>query len=486
MFTTELGLDILETEELVSGTFSQLKATITLYQANPKITKCITMIAIPNDFRYSDLDDFVGQANFRFLRYYRNIRLNCTFVIFYFDDINDSVKFYKTNNGKRFRVECNEICHLFYVENIVFVCEKELGYVDEEIIKIGIGKLLNNEKNVAYFEDEKKQIYSNSGLRFQKCGELNEDLKKLEIIDTEFMHNNDYAPNINNIISNTSEGRKLGIQLPSCPVCLQRLDQSTGGVLTIQCTHTFHCSCLFAWKDLTCPVCRSIYSNNALKCSECETFEKLWACLICGKIGCDRYTNEHAKKHAFEHNHFFAIEVGTEGVWDYVNEAYVHRLITDEGNKMVIIDEVDKIHEIRTECEILMVRQLDKQREYFENKINEIEKKYLVLIESLDHKYKELKSNYTNIENEKMMLFNDNKILERKINASDKKITELCDKFKHNKRMNDLLMKKIYKLENLNEDLKNENNDLCNHIEVQSKIMNEKGNVKIVMKKKKM
>jgi hypothetical protein len=33
-------------------------------------------------------------------------------------------------------------------------------------------------------------------------------------------------------------------ELPTCPVCLERLDSTVSGIMTILCNHTFHCSCL--------------------------------------------------------------------------------------------------------------------------------------------------------------------------------------------------------------------------------------------------
>jgi len=38
-----------------------------------------------------------------------------------------------------------------------------------------------------------------------------------------------------------SEGQT---ELPTCPVCLERLDETSSGILTILCNHSFHCQCL--------------------------------------------------------------------------------------------------------------------------------------------------------------------------------------------------------------------------------------------------
>jgi hypothetical protein len=51
------------------------------------------------------------------------------------------------------------------------------------------------------------------------------------------------------------------LELPTCPVCLERLDRSISGLpmLTVLCRHTFHSECLQQWlrPDSKCPVCRA-------------------------------------------------------------------------------------------------------------------------------------------------------------------------------------------------------------------------------------
>lgn len=41
-------------------------------------------------------------------------------------------------------------------------------------------------------------------------------------------------------------------ELPTCPVCLERMDANITGLLTILCQHTFHCYCLSKWGDGRC------------------------------------------------------------------------------------------------------------------------------------------------------------------------------------------------------------------------------------------
>ena len=56
---------------------------------------------------------------------------------------------------------------------------------------------------------------------------------------------------------------------PSCPVCLDRLDQDVGsGVVTTVCSHSFHATCLSGWGDSSCPVCR--YTQNPEEEARCR------------------------------------------------------------------------------------------------------------------------------------------------------------------------------------------------------------------------
>lgn len=52
------------------------------------------------------------------------------------------------------------------------------------------------------------------------------------------------------------------VELPTCPVCLERMDETTG-LLTILCQHVFHCACLQRWRGSGCPVCRYTQGGGA-------------------------------------------------------------------------------------------------------------------------------------------------------------------------------------------------------------------------------
>jgi hypothetical protein len=113
------------------------------------------------------------------------------------------------------------------------------------------------------------------------------------------------------------------VELPSCPVCLERLDPSVTGIVTIVCDHSFHCECLRRWADSSCPVCRHVSddTHGRTSCEVCGTLEALWICLVCGHVGCGRYTGCGSGLHHNEATgHNFALELSTQRVWDYSGE----------------------------------------------------------------------------------------------------------------------------------------------------------------------
>ncbi|KAF7977078.1 hypothetical protein HWV62_4647 [Athelia sp. TMB] len=204
-------------------------------------------------------------------------------------------------------------------------------------------------------------------------------------------------------------------ELPTCPVCLERMDSAVTGLITVPCSHTFHCMCLSKWGDSRCPVCR--YSQTLMSshpasattrsrpvpfanvsnstpsvsaCVDCSSTTNLWICLICGNIGCGRYGRAHAHAHYESTTHLYALELETQRVWDYAGDGYVHRLIQNKTDgKLVELPSAsmgvregdsgagmgpgpsdalsaEKIEAIGIEYSYLLTSQLDSQREYYE------------------------------------------------------------------------------------------------------------------------
>ncbi|KAL7792652.1 hypothetical protein V8C37DRAFT_123293 [Trichoderma ceciliae] len=193
------------------------------------------------------------------------------------------------------------------------------------------------------------------------------------------------------------------VELPTCPVCLERMDE-TSGLMTVPCSHVFHCTCLQSWKGAGCPVCRftnpseesdpsNPYSqpfggSASNLCSVCDCVDDLWICLICGYVGCGRYKGGHAKDHWKDTAHSFALELETQHVWDYAGDMWVHRLIRDKGDGKVVElpgrnshtasrqgEEEDvvpraKLETIGLEYAHLITSQLESQRAYYEEMIS--------------------------------------------------------------------------------------------------------------------
>lgn len=201
------------------------------------------------------------------------------------------------------------------------------------------------------------------------------------------------------------------IELPTCPVCLERMDETTG-LLTILCQHVFHCTCLQKWSGGGCPVCRYTHDDfssrpgggskykyknkdydgdrmdRSLECETCHSDAGLWQCLICGKVGCGRYEAKHAFAHFEESGHCFAMDMESKRVWDYAGDGYVHRIIQDGGTGEKLVElpgarrgleatalegdedfEGEKMEGLALEYTHLLTSQLESQRVYFEEKV---------------------------------------------------------------------------------------------------------------------
>ena len=70
----------------------------------------------------------------------------------------------------------------------------------------------------------------------------------------------------------------------------------------------------------------------------CGEQEGLWACLVCGNIGCGRYKKGHAKEHWYSSGHCLSMEAESERIWDYSNDTFVHRIMKGENGKTIIVN----------------------------------------------------------------------------------------------------------------------------------------------------
>ncbi|XP_015691594.2 BRAP2 RING ZnF UBP domain-containing protein 1 [Oryza brachyantha] len=190
-------------------------------------------------------------------------------------------------------------------------------------------------------------------------------------------------------------------ELPTCPVCIERLDQDISGIMAATCDHSFQCSCVSMWVNSSCPVCQFCQKQSKNPtCSVCQTSGNLWICIICGFVGCGRYEEGHAIRHWKDTQHCYSLDLETQRVWDYVGDSYVHRLnhsksdakhskfkskckySGDDCVNCSCNDDEDigsaifssKAETIVDEYNRLLASQLETQREYYEALLSEAKK----------------------------------------------------------------------------------------------------------------
>ncbi|XP_068678802.1 BRCA1-associated protein-like isoform X2 [Montipora foliosa] len=247
---------------------------------------------------------------------------------------------------------------------------------------------------------------------------------------------------------NPSEGGSLpcvGLtELPKCRVCSKRMDESVEGVLIILCNHSFHWSCLSKWPDTLCPLCRywQTPQPDGNKCFECDskknvpesssittedkkiilnaysTQKSLWMCLICGHIGCSRELPSHAKRHFQETQHTYSLELGTQRVWDYSGDNFVHRLIQKKTDGKLVE------YGLGQEYTYLLTSQLENQRHYFQEKITQIEKDSAEQVSSMEKQSQKTLEEYKKLELKLAEAEKENKNIQKNYDQLNKSLQE--------------------------------------------------------------
>ncbi|CAH1800491.1 unnamed protein product [Owenia fusiformis] len=239
-------------------------------------------------------------------------------------------------------------------------------------------------------------------------------------------------------------------ELPVCTVCLERMDESVEGVLTILCNHSFHGSCLKQWGDTSCPVCRYVQTPEVAadnKCFQCSSQESLWICLICGYVGCGRYVGGHAYSHFQETEHTFSMQLGNNRVWDYAGDNYVHRLVQNKGDgKLVqvdergnVVDNDEKIDSLTLEYTYLLTRELESQRRYFEEKLAVVESKAQEQCTELESRSMKTIDEYTQLEKKLTDVTKEKQAHEKKAVQLSIKVAKLTKELKEEREMNQCL-----------------------------------------------
>ncbi|VDO97405.1 unnamed protein product [Soboliphyme baturini] len=242
-------------------------------------------------------------------------------------------------------------------------------------------------------------------------------------------------------------------ELPTCSVCLERMDESVDEILTILCNHSFHGSCLSQWSDTTCPVCRYEQTPEAKadpSCQACGRKQDLWICLICGNVGCGRYADGHAEQHFQETQHTFSLEVGGQRVWDYAGDNYVHRLVQSKTDGKVVeymhpqqtaddLENVEKVEAITLEYSYLLTNQLESQRIYFENKLAMTQQMANSEIEKIKHELEVAHEERCDLMNVVQKDKSDRQSLEKKLAALSAKLQKASAELREERDMNKCL-----------------------------------------------
>ena len=419
-------------------------------------TLCI--LAVPSYMTPSDLLGFVGEQTREDVSHFRLIRTgraNKYMVLMKFREAQKAKTWLNNWNGRPFNSMESEYCHVVFVKSINFetsdISHQPKSYPD-----------MNN-------DPFKPNTQPSAGT--DSPSSLNTPLTTKP-----------FPPPTADLV-----------ELPTCPVCLERMDETTG-LLTILCQHVFHCACLEKWRGSGCPVCRYTQNNSIPgrirstgssndtenMCSVCGTDQNLWICLICANVGCGRYDSAHAFAHYESTRHSFAMDIETQHVWDYAGDGYVHRLIQNKADgklvdlpaargssSMVAKRDVsggmaafgadmvprEKMEAMGNEYAYLLTNQLESQRLYYEGQLERaVDKastasataeKALAQLEELEEKFARLHADYDNAKQGILTLEREIEKARKRNEKADELGKKLGKDWREEKTINESLMERV-------------------------------------------
>uniref|UniRef100_A0A1I8F624 RING-type domain-containing protein n=1 Tax=Macrostomum lignano TaxID=282301 RepID=A0A1I8F624_9PLAT len=122
-----------------------------------------------------------------------------------------------------------------------------------------------------------------------------------------------------------SSRARAGLELPTCPVCLDRLDEPLKGILTILCNHSFHLRCLDKWHEASCPVCRYVATPQSSDGNSCSFVRRHRQSVDLPDLRLRWLRPLHRRA-----------RVGTDRVWDYCGDNFVHRLVQNKADGKLV------------------------------------------------------------------------------------------------------------------------------------------------------
>ncbi|CCE62575.1 hypothetical protein TPHA_0C04250 [Tetrapisispora phaffii CBS 4417] len=419
----------------------------------------VCMLFVPSYFTLHELlhfyigDDIINTkvSNIRMLKHYKknaNI-LGCNFmVLLKFKDPIYAKEFLNEFNGKKFSKMDPETCHIVAIKELVF----------------------------------KKTLFDKNMMKDTQLKDGIDDSSTLP-----YLLKDPFTSNL------AIEENRDEIELPTCPVCLEKMDSLVTGLITIPCSHTFHCQCLDKWKNSKCPVCRHTNLNisrkllieqatSDWKCSVCDSVENLWMCLICGNVGCGRYNSKHAILHFEMTSHCFAMDMRTQRVWDYAGDNYVHRLVQNEvDGKLVevgnigstlntpsdrnknenLVTNLMRNKEYHLEYVQVLISQLESQREYYELKLKDVSNK-----NNEEQQLQDLKDQLKSL---KLQLSQNEQATKKELEANNMMLSGFQANLDKSEKFIDNLKQEKMKLEEENKNLQEQLQDLMFYLDTQNK-----------------
>ena len=176
----------------------------------------VCCIAVPSHFGVSDFVAFTGSfvEHIKAIRILRDTKPYCYMALVSFAETDEGQQhadaFFLEYQGRLFNtMEERERCKLVFVAKVEIEGESDVDH------------------SLAAGSDVRSGSHAAPGAGVKPIANADADAPDQE---------RDSKP------GNVNDG--VMIEVPRCPVCLDRLDPSATGVLTTVCNHTFHCSCL--------------------------------------------------------------------------------------------------------------------------------------------------------------------------------------------------------------------------------------------------
>ncbi|KAJ1962426.1 hypothetical protein IWQ62_003538 [Dispira parvispora] len=200
--------------------------------STPGPSRLLCILAIPSYLDTADLLAFLGgyQESIAYIRTVRDSLPNRYMALLVFRQQEDTDRFYTVYNGRPFSSLEPEQCHVAYISQI----SVEHTTIPDYALPLfyeSLGKV------VPIDPPGKTSCSASQTLQYTKT----------------YANEQTSVPPSSAPIPSPPDHLQ---ELPNCPVCLESLDASATGLLTILCQHTFHCNCLSRWGDGSCPVCR--------------------------------------------------------------------------------------------------------------------------------------------------------------------------------------------------------------------------------------